>query len=122
MSCGVTFYIGDFGKKLGVDFIQVGCGATPAPLDISDNDYMAVTFRKPSGATLTVIAAFADFPDSDGTPAAGDGTDGRIMISITDASFFDEAGTWEFQGVASLTSTYSHTSAVGTFEVSARLV
>ena len=47
-----------------------------------------ITFKKPSGKTVTVDAAF---------PSGEDGTQGRIEYITTTAGFLDEVGHWEMQ-------------------------
>lgn len=123
-TCPVVFYQGDFGKRIGGNFVQPDCDCPPGestPIDISDADSTSIVFKKPSGATTTLVGDWADFPSSDGTPAAGDGTDGRMMVTITSAAFFDEVGVWEYQAIATKAGEYEHATDVGVFRVSARL-
>jgi hypothetical protein len=77
---GAKMHTGNVGTLIKV---QVRDGA--APLDISSSTAKQLIFRKPSGALLTVTAAFYT-----------DGTDG-LLSYITSAGDIDLAGTWKLQ-------------------------
>ena len=122
--CTPVFFKGDFGKKIGANFVEDDCcGGPKTPLSIADAESTTIVFVKPETNTaVTVTAVWADFPHK-GQPAAGDGSDGRIMALVTSPTFFDEEGTWYFQGFAAKSDPdgYDHATSVEQFEVKARL-
>lgn len=92
-------YKGERGIKFGVDFaFPPAVGRNPEPIDCSTGSGM-ITFRSPSGTTFERVLTFADFAGPNGEPAAGDGTDGRMMYVLTDDDIdidglLQEEGLW----------------------------
>lgn len=94
MSCDAQIHVGD----IGTAFIATVYDENSEVEDISTASSLAMTFKKPSGETLTVTAELYT-----------DGTDGK-MSYITEDGDIDETGLWQVQGVVIIGTTTFHTS------------
>jgi len=120
MSCstsaasGANLYVGVHGIKFGFTITDASPGALPGtPLDVSIASGLTVTirFQRPDTFTVDEAAVFSDFPG-----ATGDGTDGRVMVLISDSDFFSQAGTWSTQAIVTGTGV-EYKSAINAFPV-----
>ena len=91
MSCtDCDFKQNQIGAILVIELFQVVNGV-PEPFDVSVNTRLDVFVKKADGSTMTFTAAFAAVADG----GLGDGTDGKIKITTTDAGDWSVGGDYE---------------------------
>jgi len=82
-------HVGDVGTRIRATFKDTDASGAEVIVDVSTATTLELVFRKPISGDAIVKTA----------TKVTDGTDGEVQY-IAEQGFFDEAGTWLYQGFA----------------------